>query len=311
VNVRLFLADGSVRFVDVFTAHWVDDVLYMASDTGFRIPREGILPLTTVELRGRQLPAPADYERLLAATYGEGWRTPDPSFKYETPRWLARRLNGWFGGLRQHRKIWDAYYGGPGRQLTREPSPFAVWVDENYASGRHLVDLGAGNARDALWFARHERRRVTALDYSIGVLRRVHRLAEKDGLRVDFGGLNLYDAREVIALGAALSREAEPVDLYGRFLLDALESDGRENLLRLASMSLRRGGHLFLEFRTRPSRGRRKKSFVRVTPAQAVRRIEAHGGRVVHRQTGTGLAPYGDSDPVVCRIVATWAPESA
>ncbi|MFT4010988.1 MAG: LicD family protein [Nocardioidaceae bacterium] len=35
LNVRLPSADGSLRFVDVFTAHWVDGVLYMPSDTGF------------------------------------------------------------------------------------------------------------------------------------------------------------------------------------------------------------------------------------------------------------------------------------
>ena len=92
LNVRLPSRDGSLRFVDVFTAHWVDGVLYMPSDTGFEIPRGRILPLTTLELHGRPMPSPKNYELLLALTYGDGWRVPDPSFKYDTPRWLERRL---------------------------------------------------------------------------------------------------------------------------------------------------------------------------------------------------------------------------
>ena len=35
--------------------------------------------------------------------------------------------------------------------------------------------------------------------------------------------------------------------------------------------------------------------------------IEANGGRVVHREAGTGLAPFRTEDPHVCRIVATWS----
>ena len=117
VNVLITQADGSRRFVDVFTAHWVGDRLYMPQDTGFVIPRDDVVPLTTVDLHGRPFPAPAAYEDLLALTYGPGWRTPDPSFKYETPVWLARRLTGWFGGLRTNRKHWDAFYARNGRKL--------------------------------------------------------------------------------------------------------------------------------------------------------------------------------------------------
>lgn len=312
LNVRLPQADGTLRFVDVFTAHWVDDVLYMQSDTGFRIPREGILPLTTVELLGRQLPAPADYEGLLAATYGEKWRTPDPSFRYDTPRWLARRLNGWFGGLRQHRKVWDAFYAGAGKALPDRPSPFARWVAEKYPSTRHLVDIGTGNARDARWFATKQGRRVTAVDYSIGVLTRASRRPARKNGPIDFATLNLYDTRDVLALGTRLSREPEPVDLYARFMLHALEEPGQVNLLRLASMSLRRGGYLFLEFRT-PADARlhhhfpRKRRPVYVDPVTARVMIEAHGGRVIEQETGTGLAPFHDEDPQVARMVASWA----
>ena len=107
--MRLRLSDNSMRFVDVFTSHWVEGVLYIPSDTGFRAAARDHPAADHVELLGRQVPAPADSERLLAATYGDNWRVPDPSFRYTTPRWLSRRLGGWFGGLMAHRKHWDSF----------------------------------------------------------------------------------------------------------------------------------------------------------------------------------------------------------
>jgi hypothetical protein len=306
VNVRLDQADGSKRFVDVFTAHWVGDRLYMPQDTGFVIAREGIVPLTTVELNGRPFPAPAAYEELLALTYGPGWRTPDPSFKYETPQWLSRRLNGWFGGLRTNRKHWDAFYSRAGRTLPTKPSAFARWVGSEFPSERPLVDLGAGNLRDARWFATNGRPEVLAVDYSGGAMR----LGPPPGKLVTRQLINLNDIRHVMSLGVRLSRSEQPVDLYGRFLLHSLDADGRANVLRLASMSLRRGGYLFLEFRTTKDRRRhhvfptQKRDFL--DPDAVVRQIEEAGGRVVHREIGLGLARYKDEDAHVCRIVAAW-----
>ena len=306
VNVRIEDEDGSHRFVDVFAAHWVGDRWYMPQDTGFVIPPEGILPLTTVELHGRPFPAPADYEQLLALTYGPGWRVPDPSFKYVTPTWLSRRLNGWFGGLRTNRKFWDAFYGSAGRSLPTEPTPFARWVAEHYPSTRPLVDLGAGNLRDSRWFVKNSRSEVVAVDYSGGGMR----LGRKPGKRLHRELVNLNDNRQLLSLGFRLSRTEQPVDLYGRFLLNTLDADGVANVLRLASMSLRRGGHLFLEFRTLKDRGRpkaypnQKRTFL--DPDDVAERIHAAGGRVLYQHAGLGLAPYQDEDPHVCRLVAAW-----
>lgn len=311
LNVRLRLSDNSVRFVDVFTSHWVEGVLYIPSDTGYPTPRETILPLRTVELMGRQVPAPADPEVLLAATYGENWRVPDPSFMYTTPRWLSRRLGGWFGGLMTHRKHWDSFNAKAPGLVPAAPTKFAQWVAHEFPSTRPLIDLGTGTGRDALWFARKQRRQVIAVDYSVGAVNRGARRSRAQHLPASFELLNLYDTRAVLALGARLSREEVPVDLYARFTLHALDSPGRENLFRLASMSLRRGGLLFVEFRTHRDRGQphvfgeHPRRYLR--PEAVVAEIEAAGGRVVKRVEGTGLASLKTEDPHVCRIVATWS----
>lgn len=316
LNVRLRLSDNSVRFVDVFTSHWVNGVLYIPSDTGYRCSRDAILPLSTVELMGRPVPAPADSEALLAATYGKNWRVPDPSFRYTTPQWLSRRLGGWFGGLMTHRKHWDSFNARAPRLVPSTPTTFAHWVAAEHPSTRPLVDLGTGTARDALWFAGEHGRQVLGIDYSVGAVNRATRRSRSKKLPASFELLNLYDTRGVLALGARLSRVAVPVDLYARFTLHALDPVGRANVLRLASMSLRRGGLLFLEFRTPRDRGRphvfgeHGRRYLR--PQSVVAEIEAAGGRVLHQVEGTGLAKFENENPYVCRIVASWgAPQEA
>jgi len=311
LNVRLRLSDGSSRFIDVFTAHWVEGSLYIPSDTGFPMPREAIVPLATVELMGRKLPAPADPERLLAATYGEGWRVPDPSFRYETPRGLSRRLGGWFGGLVSHRKHWDSFDSQQRHTVPKRPSPFARWVASHHPSTRPIVDVGAGTGRDAIFFAR-EGRRVLAVDYVVSAVRKGQRTAESRSLPIRWDLLNLYDTREVLAYGARLSRLPEPADVYARFLPHDLEPHGRENLWRLASMSLRRGGQLFVEFRTPEDRdrphvyGEHTRNYLE--PADVVAEIEAAGGTVVDLVSGRpGMAKLREEDPAVCRIVARWS----
>jgi SAM-dependent methyltransferase len=314
LNVRVRLRDGAIRFVDVFTAHWTEGRLYIPSDTGFELPRDTVTPLTTVQLMGRHLPAPGRSELLLEATYGPRWRVPDPSFRYETPRWLTRRLNGWFGGVSVGRKFWDGFAAGRVGRVPAEPTPFARWVAQAYPTDRPLVDLGTGTGRDAIWFAREHHRQVVGLDFVPGLLRRAERRARDSETadRVTFTELNLNDARQVLALGAQLSRNEDPVDLYARFTFHDLVPAGRGNLLRLASMSLRRGGHLFLEFRTAADRDR-PRAFPEhplrhfLDPDQVTRRIRRHGGEVVERVTGTGLAVFEGEDPHVCRLVAAWA----
>ena len=167
VNVRLTPGDGSTRASSTSSPRTGSTaVLYMPSDTGFGLPREAILPLTTVELHGRPFPAPADYERLLAATYGPDWRVPDPVVQVRDPAVAlppAQRL------VRRPAHQPQVL----GRLLRRDragrcrptPSAFARWVAGAYPSERPLVDLGAGNLRDARWFADEGRTDVLAVDY--------------------------------------------------------------------------------------------------------------------------------------------------
>ena len=124
--------------------------------------------------------------------------------------------------------------------------------------------------------------------------------------------LNLEDLRAVLVTGARLAHRPDVRQVYARGLLDTLGDTGRDNFWRFASMVQRRGGETFVEFRTPRSRrepkffGPHQRTYLR--PDTAVREIEAYGGRVVHRETGRDLAPLGNENPHICRLVVRWTP---
>ncbi len=109
-KVDVVEGDGSVRGLDVFGGFLADGNLHLMGEIRTPFEREWIFPLGTCTLEGRELPAPANTDEFLAATYGPGWRVPDPAYKFETPESTHRRLNGWFRGTRVKREAWDRTY---------------------------------------------------------------------------------------------------------------------------------------------------------------------------------------------------------
>ncbi len=297
--------------IDVYACFYVGDTLFETASVGAAVPREAVLPLGTIELEGRTFPAPADPERLLEESYGEGWRTPDPGFRYQIPRPVKRRFAGWFGTTMKNRRYWDKLYeGGYGYRISREPTPFAHWVLPQLDAGATLLDVGCGNGRDTFFFAANGVRTM-GLDYSRGTMARCTTRAEKEKAEVEFRVVNLSDLRDVLVQGSLLSREQpKPRVIYGRFLLHALDDDGRRSFWRFADMLLRGGGTAYLEFRTDRD-ARRAHHFEPhfcsyLPPAVVQAEIEAAGGRVVEQAEGTGLSPYDGEDPYLCRMKVVW-----
>jgi hypothetical protein len=74
--------DGKVKFkVDIFIG-WLEGSQY------FKFPsrpsvlkKEDMLPLKTIELHGKLLNVPNNYDKVLEHMYGKGWRTPDPTYR--------------------------------------------------------------------------------------------------------------------------------------------------------------------------------------------------------------------------------------
>lgn len=303
VTVLVPGSDGAPIGIDVYACFYVDGVLHETATLRSPIPREAILPLGTMPFEGRELPAPADPDALLAASYGPGWRVPDPSFRHTPDHGTVTRFDGWFGNMMTQRRVWEAWWRD--HQALGPASPLALRILEDCPDPVSVLEIGAGNGNDAVRLA-EAGHRVQAFDYARRSFREAGKLADRRDLSVSFGLSNLYDVRDTMTLAALqLHRPRPPSVVLARSVVDALRPRGRDSFWRLVSTTLRGGGRAYLEFTSEPdpdagAGGERPP--VHPTTRQSVRRqVEARGGRVVLAE------PVGESSVAAWHVVAEWS----
>jgi hypothetical protein len=309
-KVTVVDADGSDWGLDVFGGFLLEGRLYLMGEIGTPYDERWIFPLGTSTLAGRTFPVPAVPERLLEATYGPGWRVPDPAFHFETPQTTTRRLNGWFRGLRTHRAEWDRVYSGKRDTLpAAEPGDLARFVMEQEGRPHRLVDVGAGRGGDALWFAR-QGIPALALDHARGADNAARHAAAREGLDYESAWMNLHELRSVIANGARVAHLGGPPTVMASHLVDATDRRGLDALLRFSRMALAGGGRLYLDFwAAEPGAGRGRRDEDRLQPvppagvAQALRRA---GADIVLSTQAQEQSSDGDPGRPVARLVAQW-----
>ncbi len=298
--------DGSIRGLDVFGGFLREGYLFLMGEIRTPFREEWIFPLGTTTLEGRELPAPANTDEFLKATYGPSWRVPDPAYVFETPESTHRRLNGWFRGTRIRRAEWDrAYTAQRHTGVDLEPSDFAAWVRrEHGADPDRVVDLGCGRGADALWFARAGAS-VCGLDYAPRGSEAAAAVAAEENLPLEFRTMNLLELRSVLAEGALEARLPGPKVVTARHLADATNKVGREHLWRLASMMLRGGGRLYLEFLVDKGQDdpfARQNHLRTLGPKAVEAELAARGGRVLARTNNRDA----ESGRRTCRMVVSW-----
>lgn len=308
------LPNGAKAGVDVFGSFFIGDHFHLTGSLRGKLPREAIMPFGTIELEGVTMPAPADVDAFLAYTYGPGWKVPDPAFHFDHPPENMRMMTSWWRGTRRNVGDWQTFYSGStAAQVPTKPSAFARWVqgqlkERGLAEGT-LVDVGAGNGRDAVFFAKRGYD-VHAYDYSSKGRLLARQLARRRDVTIHLSDFSAASPRDVLIRGAQLARLPGPVHLYARGLLDNLPPDSRTYLWRLCQLAQRRGGLTFLEFRTPESRSEPKHFGPRRRyypgPERVRAEIEAHGGTVVELVTGRDLAVLGTENPHVCRMIVRW-----
>ena len=314
-KVDVVEADGGVRGLDVFGGYLLDGNLYLMGEIGTPFKEEWIFPLGTCTLAGRSLPAPARPEKLLEATYGPGWKVPDPAFHFETPRTTHRRLNGWFRGGRIHRNEWDRRYSTLKTKLPRlQPSPLAEYVLEQEGPPERLVDVGAGRGADSLWFARKGVPTI-ALDYAYGASNAVRAVAEEEGLDLEIAWMNLHELRSVMAHGARIAHLVGRPTVMASHLVDATDNRGLAALVRFARMSLSVGGRFYADFLcAEPGSDPGPRGSDRLRPVEVdtvVRALTDGGAVIVHsaqvqQEQATGPGEQSGQDRPVARMVAEW-----
>ena len=205
---------------------------------------------------------------------------------------------------------WDGFYSAPHPDIA-EPTTFAVHVEPQLARGSFVFELGCGNGRDAVYFARRGHR-VAACDLSHVAV---------DRLRQQIGTMQgLQSTPEIIVADFAElgDQYAGQIDaIYARFTLHAIPVETEGLVLGWVSRNLRPGGRLHIEARSvlgdLYGRGESagEDAFIHdghyrrfLRRDVLVHSVERHGLVVDDVVEAAGLAVYLDDDPVVIRLVA-------
>lgn len=83
------------------------------------------------------------------------------------------------------RSFWDQRFAAPEYIFGTEPNRFLAAQAHRLASGMRVLDVACGEGRNAVWLAR-QGLRVTAFDISPLALAKARRLANEQGVEVDF-----------------------------------------------------------------------------------------------------------------------------
>ncbi|UDY23013.1 class I SAM-dependent methyltransferase [Nocardioides sp. Kera G14] len=309
------LSDGRNCHIDVFSSFWIGDWFYVLGEHGGPYDAADLWPLTTVTLDGHELLAPANPEAMLAYLYGPTWRVPDPGYTPYIDPLIMTRLDGWLRGFRDRMGDWTILLRGTAGRKSPVPttgSDFAEWVHRQIPADAAVMELGAGNGRDAVWFAL-QGHRVRSSDYSrrskVETMALKKRLGASPKLLPNrhMSQVIMNESRQVLHLIAILARE--PREIYSRQLLGCLDDAARDNLWQIGRTALRRGQSMWLEFSA--SSGlvidpEPRPLVKRVDVGVLTKEIEAAGGTVAHVEIAPGVDMFDNPDPAVARMRVVW-----
>ena len=319
-------ADNSAQFhwalegttLDVFMAWTEGDRLYMYNAGGL-FSRDHIYPLAKREFKGHEVLVPNDSEALLELIYGPGWRIPDPSFQWRVTAEVRAKMNELnaipVGDASIHSQVkdyWSRFYAYAHTTL---PSPFAASVAIELTEPGFVVDLGCGNGRDSMFFARLGHR-VVGLDFSSKAIDhnlvqvQEKRLDDVDFKHVDIAAPNalvdILNRMEDTAIREGDARRAR-VAIYARFFFHAISEEEENLVVGALRQSLRAGAKCYFEFRTEKDAdgdkrfGSHYRRFINID-----RFVEkaARGGsfECLYKVEGQGMAKYLEEDPFVGRV---------
>ncbi len=202
----------------------------------------------------------------------------------------------------QRSDYWDEYYAARATTCRPLPSQFATFVAGELDRPHHVIELGSGNGRDAIFFASYGHD-VTGVDGSEAAVAASSALAEALGENVSF----IRSAIDDPALAGRLSRGDGPRALYARFFIHAITDEEEQVLLDLAAEVTSAGDVLAVEYRTIRDRVGAKETEAHyrrfVLPATFQARALERGFEVTYAVEGFGFAKFRHDDAYVARTI--------
>ncbi len=191
------------------------------------------------------------------------------------------------------KEYWDQFYSKKQVNGLDMPTSFAQFCLAHIPNNSTVIDVGCGNGRDSLFFATHGHS-VIAVDQSEAAIASISQL----------GHAAISTVCNDVANVAPLAAQA----VYSRFFLHAIPEEHEEQVLDWVSLSLPKGGKLFLEVRSDRYGGNYhygNDHYRRPINFNALQqKLLKRGFKITFSIESNGLAMYKDEDPQVIRIIA-------
>ncbi len=204
------------------------------------------------------------------------------------------------------KNYWDQFYSD--NKAVHYPSSFAELCMEKFINkNANILELGAGNGRDAFFFAEMGKK-VWAIDQSIKESEK-YLETHSDGVKANVSLISTDFTNDDFS-------SYKDIDIfYSRFTIHAIEADGEDRVIKNVYQALSEGGKFLIEARTTldPLCGQGEKVGINTYKTDHLRRfIDSQtfvekclklGFKIKYFTEEAGLSVFRDDDPVLMRLV--------
>ena len=196
---------------------------------------------------------------------------------------------------------WDEYYQKD--NAPSFPSPFAEHVANKLNTQQNILEIGCGNGRDSKFFS-SKGHHVTGLDRSGEAIELCKNLYSSEPIEFFFGTITDIE-----------KTNKKKYDLiYSRFVIHAMSLNEELEMLTMSYRLLNEDGQFFIECRSINdplseageilSHTERIEGHYRrfIILKEFIQRLVQVGFEVVEAIENTGLAKFGEEDPMVIRV---------
>ncbi|RCW86674.1 class I SAM-dependent methyltransferase [Paracoccus lutimaris] len=202
---------------------------------------------------------------------------------------------------------WNQYYASREVMKLSAPSQFAAFVAQEAGDAHLIIEVGCGNGRDSLFFARHGFQ-VVAIDGSSSAIAKCEESRNAQSLSdISFICSTVGSAGFGDALRQARAHSEGPALAYARFFLHAITESEELAFFEGMSAALHEGDRLAVEYRTVRDAAGEKVTAAHyrrfVEPSQVIANAASFGFSVEYEVEGFGFAKYLKDDAYVARTV--------